>query len=86
MIKKNFVIANPQGFHVRPTKEFVNKAITFPCDVFLEYKTKRMNGKSTLGLMALGLTQHAEVTLEVNGEREEEAIETLGEVLTSIFE
>jgi phosphocarrier protein HPr len=86
MIKRTFTILNPQGFHVRPTKTFVDKATLFPCSVFLNYKEKRMNGKSSLGVMSLGLSQNTEVILEVDGEQEEQAIVALGEILTAIYE
>jgi phosphocarrier protein HPr len=86
MITRTFTVVNPQGFHVRPTKTFVDKAISFPCDIKVIHKNKTMNGKSSLGLMALGLAKHAEVTLEVNGEQEEQAIEELGAILTGIYE
>mgnify|MGYP000050085166 CR=1 FL=1 len=86
MMKQTYTIVNPQGFHVRPTKVFVDKAITYPCDVFLISKNRRMNGKSSLGVMSLGLKKSDEVTLEVNGELEEEALAGLGEVLVSIHD
>jgi phosphocarrier protein HPr len=86
MISRTFTISNPHGFHVRPTKTFVDKATLFPCEVFIQYKTKRVNGKSSLGVMSLGITMHAEVTLEVNGEQEEQAIEELGELLTRFYD
>ncbi len=86
MLSKTFTILNPQGFHVRPTKAFVDKSSSYQCDVFLIAKERRINGKSSLGLMTLGLKQHDEVTLEVNGEDEERALQELGEVLTAIYE
>lgn len=86
MITRTFTVANPQGFHVRPTKTFVDKATALPCKVFLIHKSKRANGKSSLGVMSLGLAMNAEVTLEVDGEQEEQAIVELGELLTKIYE
>ncbi len=86
MLTGTYTILNPQGFHVRPTKTFVDKATTFPCTVFLSHNNKRMNGKSSLGVMSLGLARNSEVTLEVDGEREEQALEELGKLLTAIYE
>lgn len=86
MITRTFTIVNPQGFHVRPTKTFVDKAVTFPCNIYLTHNNKKMNGKSSLGVMALGLSQHAEVTLTADGEQEEQAVTELGKILTSIYE
>lgn len=86
MRKETFTISNPLGFHVRPTKAFVEKATPLACDVFLISNNKRVNGKSSLGLLSLGLAQNAVVELEVNGEGEEEALAELGELLTRIYE
>ncbi|MFC4307448.1 HPr family phosphocarrier protein [Cohnella boryungensis] len=86
MLSKTYKIANPQGFHIRPTKLFVEKATVLPCEVHLISKGRRVNGKSSLGMLTLGLKTHDEVTLEVDGEREAEALDELGEVLTRIYE
>jgi phosphocarrier protein len=86
MLTRTFKILNPQGFHVRPTKAFVDKSISYQCEVFLTAKGRRVNGKSSLGIMTLGLKQHDEVVLEVDGEDEAQAMQELGEILTAIYE
>ncbi|MBP1962975.1 phosphotransferase system HPr (HPr) family protein [Paenibacillus aceris] len=45
-----------------------------------------MNGKSSLSMLTLGIQQNEEVTLEVEGEQEEQVLKSLGELLTKIFE
>ncbi|MFB9276112.1 HPr family phosphocarrier protein [Cohnella cellulosilytica] len=86
MITKTFVVANPQGFHVRPTKTFVECAQLLPCEVYVIANGRRVNGKSSLGLLSLGLARNAEVSIEADGEQEERAIEELGRIMTDIFE
>ncbi|MCD1257363.1 HPr family phosphocarrier protein [Paenibacillus athensensis] len=88
MLSKTFTIVNPSGFHARPTKLFVQKATTFPdCEIFLiKNQTKKMNGKSSLGILSLGIAHNDEITLEVSGERAEQAMEELGGILTAILE
>ncbi|WP_027091664.1 HPr family phosphocarrier protein [Cohnella thermotolerans] len=86
MIAHTFKIINPQGFHVRPTKIFVDKATLYPCKIFLVHNNKRANGKSSLGVMSLGLACNAEVTLEIDGDQERKAMEELGELLTRIYD
>lgn len=86
MLAKTFTINHPSGFHARPTKLFVQAAAQFPCNVYLVKGTKKINGKSSLGILSLGLAQGDEVTLEVNGEREEEALNELGSMLIKIYE
>ncbi len=86
MIQRTFTVANPQGFHVRPTKVFVEKASAFPCKINVSNKGKKVNGKSSLSMLTLGIAQGDEVTLEIDGEQEEQAMETLGPLFTQIHE
>jgi phosphocarrier protein HPr len=48
--------------------------------------TKTVNGKSIMGLMTLGAAKGDEITLEINGDRAEEAMEELGKLLESVHE
>jgi len=86
MISKTFTIINPTGFHVRPTKAFVQAASAFPCTIKVENKGKKVNGKSSLSMLTLGIAAQDEVTLEIDGEQEQEAMEQLGKLLTDIYE
>ncbi|WP_138754973.1 HPr family phosphocarrier protein [Paenibacillus sinopodophylli] len=86
MVSKTFTILNPTGFHVRPSKTFVQTATTFPCKVNVINKGKKVNGKSSLSMLTLGIAVNEEVTLEIDGEQEEQALETLGKLLTAIHE
>jgi len=86
MISKTFVVANPQGFHVRPTKTFVEKASAFPCKISVISKGKKVNGKSSLSMLTLGIAQNDEVTLEIDGEQEAQAMETLGPLFAQIHD
>jgi phosphotransferase system HPr (HPr) family protein len=86
MISKTFTILNPTGFHVRPTKTFVQTASSFPCKVSVLNKGKKVNGKSSLSMLTLGIAMNEEVTLEIDGEQEEQALEALGHLLTAIHE
>ncbi|MFB9329054.1 HPr family phosphocarrier protein [Paenibacillus aurantiacus] len=86
MMTQTFTVINPTGFHVRPAKTFVQAANGFPCKVTVLNKGKKANGKSSIGLLTLGIAQHDEVTLEIDGEQEEQAMETLGGLLTQMYE
>jgi phosphocarrier protein HPr len=86
MISKTYTIINPTGFHVRPTKTFVQTASTFPCKINVINKGKKVNGKSSLSMLTLGIAANEEVTLEIDGEQEEQALEALGQLLTAIHE
>lgn len=86
MITKTFKVMNPAGFHVRPIKTFVQTANQFPCKISVISKGKKVNGKSSLSMLTLGIAAQDEVTLEIDGEREEEAMKVLGELLVQIHE
>jgi phosphocarrier protein HPr len=86
MLTKTFTVINPTGFHVRPTKTFTQIASSLPCKINVISKGKKVNGKSSLSMLTLGIAANDEVTLEIDGEQEAEAMETLGQLLTQIHE
>ncbi|BFH61313.1 HPr family phosphocarrier protein [Paenibacillus azoreducens] len=86
MVSQTFTVIHPQGFHVRPAKLFVEKANTFPCKVTLFKGEKKANGKSSLGLLTLGISRGDEIRLEADGDQEEQALHELGHMLTKIYE
>jgi phosphocarrier protein HPr len=86
MLTKTFTIQNPTGLHARPATLFVQTATTFPCEIHVIKGTKRVNGKSIMGLMTLGAAKGDQITLEINGEQAEQAMEALGKVLEMVHE
>ncbi len=86
MVTKTFTIQNPSGLHARPATVFVQKASSFACQVNVIRGSKKVNGKSIMGLMTLAVAQGDEVTLEVDGEQEETALEELGAILEQVHE
>jgi phosphocarrier protein HPr len=86
MLTKTFVIQNPTGLHARPASLFVQKATAFNCEVSLVKGTKKVNGKSIMGVMTLGAAKGDEITLEVSGEQEQAAMEELGKILEMVHE
>ena len=86
MLKKTVTIQNPTGMHARPASLFVQKATGFPCDVNIIKGTKTVNGKSIMGLMSLAIAKGDQITLETNGEREQEALDELAKVLEAVHE
>ena len=85
MISQTFTILNPTGFHARPAKTFVLKANEFPCKINLIKADKKVNGKSTLSLLTLGIATNDQITVEADGEQEEQAVAELGALLEKIF-
>ncbi len=86
MLTKTFVIQNPTGLHARPATLFVQKATSFPCEINVIKGTKKINGKSIMGLMTLGAAKGDEITLEISGEQAEQAMEELGKLLEAVHE
>jgi len=86
MVSETYKIVNPTGFHVRPTKTFVQAASQYPCKITVHNKEKKANGKSSLTMLTLGITVGDVVVLECDGEQEQEALQELGKLLTSIYD
>ena len=82
MIKKDMTIRLQSGLETRPVALLVQAASQFRSDVYLESENRRVNAKSIMGMMTLGLDSGAEVTVVTNGEDEEEAIAILEKYLT----
>ncbi|MFH5186051.1 HPr family phosphocarrier protein [Paenibacillus sp. TAB 01] len=86
MLSQTFTVLNPSGFHARPTKMFVQAASAFPCKINVIKNDKKVNGKSSLSMLTLGIAANDEVTLETDGEQEEQALKELGQLLVKIYE
>lgn len=84
-MEKILTIKNEKGMHIRPAGEFVKMASRFKSKVEIEYKNKRVNGKSVMILMSLGMTKGSQIKLIVTGEDEAEAIKALSEFVDSGF-
>lgn len=84
MVSKTVVVKSKSGIHARPATQLVQAASKFDSDVFLSYKEKKVNLKSIMGVMSLGIPEGAEVTLEVSGSDEETALETLVTTIESL--
>ena len=83
METKSFLIIDETGIHARPATILVQTATKFESDIELEYNSKKVNLKSIMGVMSLGVGKGAEVTIYADGKDEEEAIETISETLSS---
>ncbi len=80
-MEKSFKIKSPSGLHARPAAMLVQKASSFPCDIFLAKGAKKVNAKSIMSLLALGIEANEEVIVITQGEEEAEAMQAIGELL-----
>jgi phosphocarrier protein HPr len=85
MIKKNTTISNKLGLHARASAKLTKLAGSYPCEVWISRGERRVNAKSIMGVMMLAAGMGTEVTLETNGEREEEAMEALLALIADKF-
>ena len=77
MVEKQFKVVDATGIHARPATMLVQLASKFNSDISLEYKDKKVNLKSIMGVMSLGIGQGAEIKIIVAGNDEEEALRSL---------
>ena len=74
MITKNMKIEIRTGLEARPVAVFVQIASQFESSIYVEYDNKRVNAKSIMGMMTLGLPAGKEVKVSADGADEEDAI------------
>lgn len=76
------VIKNPQGLHARPAAMFVQIASKYNANVVLQKGEERVNGKSIMGILTLGIEQNSKVVLEADGDDADEVVAELTQLLT----
>jgi phosphocarrier protein HPr len=88
MIAEKFTIKNPTGFHTRPARLFVDTANDdYPsCEVKVIKGDRVINGKSVLSMLTLGVKFGDEVTVQVSGAGEGEAVHRLGSIFEMIYQ
>ena len=81
MAEKTYTITDEQGLQAQQVTLLVNTANKFASEVSLEYKAKKVNLKSIMGVMSLGVSQGSEVKVSAIGEDAEAVIKALTETL-----
>lgn len=77
MIHSTTTIVNKLGLHARASAKLTKLAASFPCEVWMIRDERRVNAKSIMGVMMLAAGIGAEVELETNGEKEQQAMDAL---------
>ena len=85
MIKKEVTITNNIGLHARPATFFVQKANSFRSSIWVEKDDRKVNAKSLLGVLSLGIAKGMTVTLIADGQDENQAIDGLVELVQTGF-
>ena len=81
MYNKEVIVRCESGLHNKQATYFVQKANEFDCSIWVESGNRKMNAKSLLGIMSLGIVTGAVVTLSASGADAEAAVNSLEELL-----
>lgn len=82
MVTKDMIIEIKSGLAARPVALFVQVASQFNSSIYVEYENKRVNAKSIMGMMALGLATGEKVKVSAEGNDENDAISKIEEYLS----
>jgi len=85
MISRNVTIQNNVGLHARPATFFIQKANTFQSSIWVEKEDRRVNAKSLLGVLSLGITKDMTITLIADGADEVEALNGIEDLVVNGF-
>ena len=85
MYMKEAVVNNQVGLHARPATFFIQKANEFKSSIWVEKDERRVNAKSLLGVLSLGIVKGTAIHLIADGADEKEAVEALAELISSNF-
>jgi phosphocarrier protein HPr len=78
-------INNKLGLHARASAKLTKVAAGYPCDVWMSRGERRVNAKSIMGVMMLAAGVGSDVTIETDGDREQEAMNALLALIADKF-
>ena len=81
MISRSVTIQNNHGLHARPATFFIQKANSYTSSIWVEKEDCRVNAKSLLGVLSLGIVKGTTITLIADGQDESEAITGLCDLI-----
>ncbi len=85
MISRDVTIRNNVGLHARPATFFIQKANSYRSAIWVEKEDRRVNAKSLLGVLSLGIVKGMTITLIADGADEADALEGLAALIDSGF-
>ncbi len=83
MISRDVVIVNDVGLHARPATFFIQKANSFNASIWIEKEDRRVNAKSLLGVLSMGIVKGSVVTIIADGDDEQLAVDGLETLILS---
>ena len=85
MFYKDVTGENQVGLHERPATFFIQKANEFKSSIWVEKEERRVNAKSLLGVLSLGIVGGTSIRVIADGQDEEAAVEALVKLVNSGF-
>ena len=84
MVSKEVIVNNGTGLHARPATLLVKKASSFKSDVSIEFNGKKANVKSLIGVLSLGVTKGANITVTASSDDETLAAEEIAKLIETL--
>ena len=85
MYVKDVTVQNQVGLHARPATFFIQKANEFKSSIWVEKEERRVNAKSLLGVLSLGIVGGTQIDIIADGSDEQEAVDSLVALVESGF-
>ena len=85
MYLKDVTVKNQVGRHARPATFFIQKANEFKSSVWVEKEERRVNAKSLLGVLSLGIVGGTNIRIIADGVDEQAAVDSLVKLVESAF-
>ncbi len=85
MYTQEAVVNNQVGLHARPATFFIQKANEYKCSIWVEREERKVNAKSLLGVLSLGIIKGTAINIIADGADEKEAVEGLVNLITNDF-
>lgn len=85
MCVKEVMVQNQVGLHARPATFFIQKANEFKSSIWVEKEERRVNAKSLLGVLSLGIVGGTNIRIIADGTDEQDAVNSLVNLVESGF-
>lgn len=85
MYSREVTVNNQVGLHARPATFFIQKANEFKCSIWVEKDERRVNAKSLLGVLSLGIIKGTMINILADGVDEEDAVSSLSDLISTNF-
>lgn len=85
MCVKDVLVQNQVGLHARPATFFIQKANGYKSSIWVEKEDRRVNAKSLLGVLSLGIVGGTTIRIIADGADEEDAVQGLVDLIQSGF-